>query len=219
MGSLEANEAAGRREPPALLSISTLTLCAFALTTAEFVVAGILPEVAADLSVSVSSAGHLVTAYALGMAIGGPVLTLVTVQLPRKPLAVALLAVFVAGNLAAASAPVYGALLAVRASTASGSVVSELGVLKRRDLQLALATTAVGNAGVLMVFTYLAPLLTDVSGFATQAMPVLLLLYAVGATLGNLAGGWLSDRALMPSLIGLLGALAGALALFWFVSP
>src|SRR6266545_841833 len=122
MGSLEANEAAGRREPPALLSISTLTLCAFALTTAEFVVAGILPEVAADLSVSVSSAGHLVTAYALGMAIGGPVVTLVTVQLPRKPLAVALLAVFVAGNLAAASAPTYRALLAARA--VSGLVVA-----------------------------------------------------------------------------------------------
>src|SRR5580704_3203924 len=50
-----------RREPPALLSILTLTLCAFALTTAEFVSAGILPEVAADMSVSIASAGHLVT--------------------------------------------------------------------------------------------------------------------------------------------------------------
>src|SRR5882757_6564020 len=94
-----------QRAPPVLLSIFTLTLCAFALTTAEFVIAGILPEVAADMSVSISSAGHLVTAYALGMAIGGPVLTLVTVRLPRKPLAVALLSVFIVGNLAAAAAP------------------------------------------------------------------------------------------------------------------
>jgi len=302
MSGTEASTAVSRREPQPLLSIPTLTLCAFALTTAEFVIAGILPEVATDMSVSISSAGHLVTAYALGMAIGGPALTLVTIRMPRKPLAVALLSVFIVGNLAAAAAPHYGALLVarlisglvvatffaiaiviaaslappgkqasavakvslgfnlamilgapigtvigqhfgwratfltiaaltaaalvlfmkfvpVRASTTTGSVLAELGVLKRRDLQLALATTAIGNAGVLTVFTYLAPLLTDISGFATKTVPVLLLVYGIGATIGNLVGGWLSDRAPMPSTIGLLGALAGALALFWLLSP
>src|SRR4051794_7070107 len=106
---------AARQAPPALPSILTLTLCAFALTTAEFVIAGLLPEVAAGLSVSTSAAGHLVTAYALGMAAGGPVLTLLTAGLPRKPLATALLAVFIAGNLAAAAAPGYAVLLAGQA--------------------------------------------------------------------------------------------------------
>lgn len=66
-----------------------------------------------------------------------------------------------------------------------------------------------------MVFVYLAPLLTNVSGFAADTVPALLLAYGVGATLGNLAGGWLSDRALMPSMIGLLAALAIALLSFW----
>jgi DHA1 family inner membrane transport protein len=114
MNITHAKTARYRREPPVLLQILTLTLCAFALTTAEFVIAGILPEVAIDMSVSLSSAGHLVTAYALGMAIGGPALTLLTVQLPRKPLMVALVAVFMVGNLAAAAAPNYDALLVAR---------------------------------------------------------------------------------------------------------
>lgn len=287
-----------RREPPTLLSILVLTFCAFSVTTAEFVIAGILPEVAADLSISIPLAGHLVTAYAVGMIVGGPVLTLLTVGIPRKPLIVALLAVFVIGNLFATVAPNYVALLAarlisglvvatffamavvvaaslagadrqasavakvalgfnlamilgaplgtfigqqfgwratflaiailatvalaflvkfvpVRGVPTSGSVASELRVLKSRDLQLALAMTAVGNAGVLMAFVYLAPLLTRAGGFAPETVPALLLVYGIGATLGNLAGGWLSDRALMPSIIGLLASLAGALALFW----
>ncbi|HKU95644.1 MAG TPA: MFS transporter, partial [Vineibacter sp.] len=104
-----------RRPPPALLSILTLTLCAFALTMAEFVIAGILPEVAAGLSVSIPAAGYLVTAYALGMAVGGPVLTLLTVKIPRKTLMLALMAIFLAGNLAAAAAPTHAMLLAARA--------------------------------------------------------------------------------------------------------
>lgn len=102
--------------------------------------------------------------------------------------------------------------------TAAGSVIGELRVLKGRDLQLALAMTAMGNAGVLMVFIYLAPCLTEIGGFSPGTIPMLLLVYGVGATLGNLVGGWLSDRALMPSIIGLLIALAISLAMFQFVA-
>jgi DHA1 family inner membrane transport protein len=100
----------------------------------------------------------------------------------------------------------------------TGSALGELRVFADRDLQLAIALTAVGNVGVVMVFTYIAPLLTDVSGFTAGAVPVLLLVYGAGAVVGNFLGGWLSDKALMPSLAGLLAALAGALALFWLVS-
>lgn len=69
------------------------------------------------------------------------------------------------------------------------SAVAELRVLRRPPVLLALAVTAVGNAGVLMVFSYLAPLLTDVAGHPAGRLPVLLLCYGVGATLGNLVGG------------------------------
>lgn len=68
------------------------------------------------------------------------------------------------------------------------------------------------------VFTYLAPLLTDVSGFTPDAIPALLLVYGAGAVTGNFLGGWLADRALLPSLIGLLAVLTVVLALFWLVS-
>lgn len=91
-------------------------------------------------------------------------------------------------------------------------------MLAGRDLQLALALTAVGNVGIVTVFTYIAPLLTKVSGFSAGAIPALLLVYGAGAVIGNFLGGWLADRALMPSLTGLLAVLAVTLALFWLVS-
>ncbi|WP_214324914.1 MFS transporter [Nonomuraea sediminis] len=280
--------------------LPSLMLCVFGITTGEFVIAGILPDISQDLGVSVPAAGLLVTAYAIGMIVGGPTLTAVTARFPRKPLIVVLLAVAVAGNLASALAPGYTVLFAARvvtalvtstffanaiviaassappdkqASTVSKlvfgmnlamilgapigtfvgtgygwratfwaivacgavglvlvlrfvpdvahaptSAVAELRVFRRRDVQLAIAVTAVGNAGLLMVFTYLAPLLTGVTGFAAGAVAVLLLVYGVGATVGNLAGGRLSDRAPVAAQVGLLAVLAAALVLTWLVS-
>ncbi|MFB9905764.1 MFS transporter [Allokutzneria oryzae] len=275
-------------------------LVVFSLTTGEFVIAGILPDVAADLSVSVPSAGLLATAYALGMIVGGPVVTVLTARQARKRLIVGLVAVSIAGNLGSAVAPDYPVLLVSRfvaglvvatffavaiatvvsmaqpgkqaaavakvalgmnlgiilgtpigtfvshelgwratfvtvavlsavallmvlrfvpaqPAVASGPVLGELRVFADRGVQLAIALTALGNVGVLMVFTYIAPLLTDVSGFAPGAVPVLLLVYGAGAVAGNFLGGWLSDKALMPSLTGLLTALAAELALFWLI--
>jgi DHA1 family inner membrane transport protein len=283
------------------LPVFSLMLVVFGLTTGEFVISGIQPDVAAGLSVSIPAAGLLVTAYALGMIIGGPVVTVLTARLARKPLIVGLITVSVIGNLGSAAAPNYAVLLVSRfvaglvvatffavaiatavsmapagkqASTvakvalgmnlgiilgtpigtfigqnlgwratfvavaaisvaalllvlrfvpakppvATGSVRGELRVFAGRDVQLAIALTAVGNVGVVTVFTYITPLLTDVSGFAAGAVPVLLLVYGAGAVAGNFVGGWLSDKALMPSLIGLLALLAGILALFWLVS-
>lgn len=282
------------------LPVFSLMLMVFGLTTGEFVIAGILPDVAADLSVSVAATGLLVTAYAVGMIVGGPSITVLTARVARKPLIVALIAVSVLGNLGSAIAPNYPVLLASRfaagsvvatffavaiataismsppdkhASTVakvalgmnlgivlgtpigtvighnvgwratflavaavsvaalllvlrfvpdqpaatSGPVLSELRVFGDRRVQWALALTALGNLGVVTVFTYIAPLLTGVSGFTADAVAVLLLVYGVGAVAGNFLGGWLADKALMPSLIGLLAALAGVLALFWFV--
>lgn len=283
------------------LPLLSLMLCALGFATAEFVIAGILPVVATGLSISTPSAGFLVTAYALGMIVGGPVLTVLTARIPRKSLMVSLITVFIIGNLVSAVSPNYPILLTSRAvsglvvatffaiaivtavsmarpdkqasaiakvalglnlgivlgapvgtligqnfgwratflaiaafqmvalllvvrfvpvqpAVASGSALAELGVLLDRNVQLAIALTAIGNVGIVAVFTYIAPLFTDVSGFDAGSVPVLLVVYGVGALVGTLIGGRLSDLALMPSLICLLSALASALTLFWLFS-
>lgn len=275
--------------------------CVFSITTGEFVVAGILPEVATDLGVAVGTAGLLVTAYAVGMIIGGPVLTAVTAGIDRKRLMLALLVVAVVGNAVSALASGFPVLLAARVLTAlvtstffaqavviavqsapaeragtmvarlafgmnmamilgapigtwighqSGwrttfaaiavacliglglvfwllsppsdagrtSAVAELRVLRQRPVLVALAITAVGNVGVLMVFSYLAPLLTDLGGHPATRLPVLLLAYGVGATIGNLVGGTLHDRNPLFFQPALLGLLAVILAGTWFVA-
>ncbi|RDI53000.1 MFS transporter [Nocardia mexicana] len=280
------------------LPVLSLMLVVFGLTTGEFAIAGILPEVAPDLAVPVSSAGQLVTAYALGMIVGGPVVTVLTARVPRRRLIIGLVGFAVLANLASALAPGYPILLVTRFAAglivatffalaiatvvatapegraasaiaqvalgmnlgivlgtpigtfvgqhlgwrvtfaavaalaglgllmvlrfvtelppaATGSVLGELRVLADRRLLLAIALTAVGSVGVVGVFTYIAPLLTDVAGFGAATVPALLLVYGAGAVVGNQLGGWLADRALLPALIGLLTALAAALALFW----
>ncbi|MFG3421069.1 MFS transporter [Micromonospora sp. NPDC048063] len=284
-----------------MLRLAILMFCVFSITAGEFVVAGILPEVATDLEVTVGTAGLLVTAYAVGMIIGGPVLTAVTAGIDRKRLMLALLAVAVVGNAVSALAPEFSLLLAARVVTAlvtstffaqaiviavqsappeqAGTMVarlafgmnlamilgapigaqigsqwgwratfaaiavacliglglvflllappsdagrtlavSELLVLRQRPVLVALAITAVGNVGVLMVFNYLAPLLTDLGGHPATRLPVLLLAYGVGATIGNLVGGTLYDR--NPRLFqpALLGLLAATLVGTWFVA-
>jgi DHA1 family inner membrane transport protein len=279
--------------------ILALILCVFGNTTGEFVIAGILPDVAQDLKVSISSAGLLVTAYAMGMIVGGPVLTALTVRYSRKTLIICLLFVSLMGNIASMLAPSYPLLFIARTITSfvtstffanaiviaalaaspgkQASAVSKLAfgmnlamimgapigtfignhfgwrttflaiavccaigllsvyrllphgpkpyvetsplaefkVFRKRDVRLAIAITVIGNAGLLAVFTYLSPLLTNVAGFAPDAVSILLMVYGVGATIGNFLGGWLSDRAPMPSQFGLLTALAVALVSMW----
>ncbi|NDL59478.1 MFS transporter [Phytoactinopolyspora mesophila] len=276
-----------------LLRLAVLMFCVFSITTGEFVVAGILPEVAGDLAISVGTAGLLVTAYASGMIIGGPILTALTAGSDRKRLMLILLGVAVAGNVLSALAPNFTWLLVSRLVTAlvtstffaqaivvavrsaprekaastvarlafgmnlamilgapigtaiggvwgwratfwaiglaclagfglvsqlitppneesRGSAVAELRVLRRRPVLLALAITAVGNVGILMVFIYLAPLLTGLAGHPDGRLPLLLLGYGVGATVGNLVGGTLYDRnprTFQPMLLGLLAAV------------
>jgi len=273
-----------------IVKLTALLVCVFGVTTGEFVVAGILPAVAGDLGVSIPAAGLLVTAYALGMIVGGPLLTAFTAGRPRKPLVLALLAVAVTGNLLSTIAPGYGVLFAARIVTAlvtstffanaiviatasappdkkastvaklafgmnlamilgaplgtwigaafgwrttfaaitaccaTGLVLvarfvpddqpgvrtralGEFAVFRSRELLLAIAITAVANIGVLMVFTYLAPLLTGPASFPAAAVAPMLLVYGVGATIGNLVGGRLADRTLLPSQLGALALL------------
>ena len=74
--------------------------------------------------------------------------------------------------------------------------------------------TVLGFGGVFVVFTYIAPILEQVSGFSPRGVTLILVLFGVGLTIGNTIGGKLADRALMPSLMGILVALAVVMAVF-----
>ena len=279
------------------IPLLALAISAFAIGTTEFVIMGLLPDVARDLAVSIPSAGFLVTGYALGVAVGAPLLAVLTAKMPRKLSLQLLMGVFIVGNVLCAVAPGYSMLMVARVVTsfAHGSffgigavvaaslvpaekrasaialmftgltlanvlgvpfgtfigqefgwrmafwVVAALGVislagvaalvpnkhdtgpaglahevrvLKDPQVWMALAMTIVGFGGVFVVFTYIAPILEQVSGFSPRGVTLILVLFGVGLTIGNTVGGKLADRALMPSLMGILLALAVVMAIF-----
>ncbi|QNK01225.1 MFS transporter [Dyella telluris] len=99
------------------LALFALTLAAFAIGTTEFVIVGLIPTIAGDLGVGLPSAGLLVSLYALGVAVGAPILSAATGRVPRKPLLVGLMALFTLGNLVAWMAPGYGTLIIARLLT------------------------------------------------------------------------------------------------------
>ena len=99
------------------IALLALTLSAFAIGTTEFVIVGLLPTIGADLGVSLPSAGLLVSLYALGVAIGAPVLTALTGKVPRKLLLLSLMVLFTLGNLLAWLAPSYESLVLARIVT------------------------------------------------------------------------------------------------------
>ncbi|MGJ8646300.1 MAG: MFS transporter [Marinomonas colpomeniae] len=99
------------------LALWALTLSAFAIGTTEFVIVGLIPTIANDLSVNLPSAGLLVSLYALGVAIGAPVLTALTGTLNRKWLLIGLMSLFILGNMLAWAAPGYNSLIVARILT------------------------------------------------------------------------------------------------------
>ncbi len=260
------------------LALWALTLSAFAIGTTEFVIVGLIPTLASSLGVSVPSAGLLVSLYALGVAIGAPVLTALTGRVPRKQLLTALMALFTIGNLVAWMAPSYEALIAARVLTglahgvffsigttiATGlvarekaasaialmfsgltvalvtgvplgtfigqqfgwqstflavallgaialagtlllvpntiapgkpsSLLAQLAVLQKPRLLLVYAMTMLGYGGSFIAFTYLVPILQQVSGFSAGSVSLVLLVYGVSVALGNVWGGRMADR-------------------------
>ncbi|GFM52134.1 MFS transporter [Pseudomonas capsici] len=268
-----------------------LALSAFAIGTTEFVIMGLLPNVAADLGVSIPGAGWLVTGYALGVAIGAPFMALATARLPRKAALVTLMGIFIIGNLLCALASDYDVLMFARVVTALchgaffgiGSVVAaglvpanrrasavalmftgltlanvlgvplgtalgqyagwrstfwavtvigviafiglvrflpvnreeekldmraELAALKGAGIWLSLSMTAMFSASVFTLFTYVAPLLGEVTGVSPQGVTWTLLLIGLGLTAGNVLGGKLADRSIATTLIGVFIAMA-----------
>ena len=279
------------------IALLALTISAFAIGTTEFVIVGLIPTIAADLGVSLPSAGLLVSLYALGVAIGAPLLTALTGRLPRKQLLLALMALFTLGNLVAWQSPGYGALIAARVLTglahgvffSIGSIIAtslvprekaagaiaimftgltvalvtgvplgtfigqhlgwrttflavsalgviaflgslffiprnihhsspatvrqQLAVLAQPRLLLVYAMTAVGYGGSFIAFTFLAPILQQISGFSAGAVGLVMLVYGVSVALGNLWGGRLADRQGPVAALKLIFALLAAVLL------
>ncbi|WP_282794278.1 MFS transporter [Streptomyces sp. CC224B] len=280
------------------LALLALAVGAFGIGTTEFVMMGLLPNVADDLHISIPTAGHLVSAYALGVVIGAPLLAGLTARLPRRRVLIGLMVLFVVGNALSAAAPDYhllaaarflsglphGAFFGVGAVVATGLVAPErkarsvslmflgltvanivgvpvatlmgqqlgwratflavsaiglaaiaaLALLVPADhghgdavglrgemralgslpVWLALGTTVAGFGALFAAYSYVTPMLTDAAGFAEASVTLLLALFGVGATVGNLLGGRLADHSLRGTLFGGLGALVLVLALF-----
>ncbi len=286
------------------IAIIALFLGTFSIGTAEFVIAGLLPDVSENLGISIPTAGFLITGYAIGVAVGAPLLAIALNALSRKAALLSLMAIFVAGQALCALAPTYEWLLAARiivscahgaffgvaavaatylaapgksgqavslllagltvanifgvpAGTALGNylgwratfwAVGAMGIvalvamvallpanLGNRQVAAGVGrqVTAVLRGTVLMtfaiailvmigqfsVFTYIAPLLTETSGIDPHIVPLILLLFGIGSTIGVVVGGRLSDWNLMPSLIGILAAQIAAYALLILAMP
>ena len=97
-----------------VVAIVALALGGFAIGTTEFVTMGVLPDIADGVGVDIPSAGHVISAYALGVVVGAPVIAALSARLPRRALLVGLMGAFLVGNLLSALAPGYGSLLLAR---------------------------------------------------------------------------------------------------------
>ncbi len=285
------------------LPLLALFIAAFAFGTTEFVIAGVLPQVAEGLGVTVPTAGYLVSCYAIGIAIGGPLLTLGTARLSRKTLLLGLIIAFTAGQAVCALAPDFASMLFFRVTIAVAhgayfgvAMVVAVGLVREDQRGMAVALilagltvsnivgvpvgAAIGNAwgwrwtfwamfglgliataamlillpsttgkatlpaglrsevrvlgrqqvwtalilmlmlmiGQFVPYTYIVPLLQQVTHLDPATVPWVLLLNGLGATAGVFIGGKLSSRWLMPSLITMLALQGVVLALMYAVS-
>lgn len=226
------------RLPIALLALAA---GAFGIGVTEFVIMGLLLEVGADLGVSTSAAGLLISGYAIGVVVGAPLLTILTARWPRWQVLLALMAIFILGNAACALAPSYGLLMAARILTALahgtffgvGSVVAtRLVAPEKRASAIALMFTGLTVATVLGVpfGTWLGQAygwratfwaVTAIGGAALAVMT--LAIPRDGAPEG--ADDWRADlraMARLPVLLGLLTTVlgyAGVFAVFTYIAP
>ncbi len=98
--------------------IAVLMICAFSIGTTEYVVTGVLTHIANDLNVTIASAGLVVSMYALGVAVFGPLMTTLSVKLPRKPMLLVFMVLFIVSNIISATAPNFSVLLVSRVASA-----------------------------------------------------------------------------------------------------
>ncbi len=289
-----------RKSLPAALW--ALTISAFGIGTTEFVIVGLLPAVAVDLGTSISSAGLLVSLYAVGVAIGAPVLTALTSKIARKKLLIGIMLLFIIGNALATIAPTFTLLILARVLTGFAHgvffsigatiaaslvpedkrasaisimfagltvaivtgvplgtyigqnfgwratfvgvailgiigavasyflvpasiktskplrIVDQLKVLKNPSVLLVLAITALGYGGTFVTFTYLAPLLENVTGFSANMTSILLLIYGIAIAIGNVIGGKVSNKKPGKALMVMFALQAVVLFILYFTA-
>lgn len=149
-----------RRKLP--LVIYVLALGTFLMLTTEFVVAGILPEIASDVQVSVAHAGLLITVFAVGMVVGAPVMAMLTLRMPRKLTLILALVVFAAGHVLVALGNSFELLLAARFVTAlaTGAFWSVAAVVATHSAGATMAARGMGliNAGGMLATVIGVPL-------------------------------------------------------------
>lgn len=266
-----------------------LAVAAFGIGTSEFIIMGLLPDLSRSFAVSIPKAGVLVSAYALSVTLGSPLVALALTRSERKRALLLLMGLFCAGNLLCAVAPTYGLLLSARIVTALchgaffgiGSIVAanvvevnqraqaislmfsgltianilgvpagtalgqafgwrmafvalipigvaamaavyrmvpaqaadivelrhELRAVVRPQVQLVLALSTLSSVSLFCVFTYIAPLLEQVTHMTPHAVTWVLVLFGVGITVGNLVGGRLADWRPLAVMLAALGLL------------
>ncbi len=295
--TLDAAQASAPSQSHSVRALLALGVGGFSIGTGEFVIMGLLPEVASDVGISIPAAGHLISAYALGVVVGAPVLAVLAARWPRRALLMALMAFYALANFATALVPghlavavmrfasglphgTYFGVAALVAATLApptqraravgfvmlgltvamllgvpvaawlgqqfgwraafvfvggvavlavflirhgvpdlpadtqASPLRELGALARPQVWMTLAIAAIGFGGMFSVFSYIKPTLIEVSGLGLAQVPLVLALFGVGGVAGNLIGARLADRALMPTIGGVLVYSAVLLAGF-----
>lgn len=270
-------------------AVYVLALGIFALVTSEFVVAGLMPQMAEGLDATIPEIGYLITAFAMAMAFGGPFLTVALLKLPQKRALMVLFGIFLGGNVLAALAPDYWTMFVARVVTGiaaqaffgvsislasrlsrpevrgravavtlnglmlgtllglpfatvvgerlgwraafwaitvltvlaalatlvgvprieraedDGSLREELGAFRSPRLWFTLITSTFVIGATFSAFSYLNPILTGITGFATGTVPLLLVAYGAATLIGNTVVGRLADRHTLPVLFtGLL---------------
>ncbi|WP_191565950.1 MFS transporter [Metabacillus idriensis] len=285
------------------LALLALAVSAFAIGTTEFISVGLLPLIAEDLSIPVTTAGLTVSLYALGVTFGAPILTSLTSNMSRKTLLLWIMIVFILGNSLAAGASSIGVLLAGRViaafshgifmsigSTIAADLVPEnrrasaisimftgltvatvtgvpfgtfigqqfgwrlafiviiiiglialiansilvpadlkkgkrttfsdqVKLVKNGRLLLVFSITALGYGGTFVVFTYLSPLLQDVTGYKEGTVAVILLVYGIAIAIGNMIGGKLSNKNPIVALFYMFIVQAIVLFILTFTAP
>lgn len=269
-------------------AIYVLGLMIFSMTTSEFMVAGMMASLSSEFGVSVSAIGYLISAYAAGMIVGGPLLTVGLLKVPRKQAFLALAFVFLVGQTIGALASSYEMMMVARVITGISSAASfgvslsigftlvrpeslgraasvvlgglmvataiglpaamvfdqyfgwrasfwavvalvllsgvlgqfaippspkpetvsirgELAAFRNRNLWAAYSTSMLIIGATFAAFSYFSPILTDLTGFGTAMVPLLLGIYGMATVIGNIVTGRLADHYTMPILtIGLV---------------
>lgn len=285
------------------MALLTLAVSAFAIGTTEFISVGLLPLIANDLSIPVTTAGLTVSLYALGVTFGAPVLTSLTSRMSRKTLLLWIMIVFIIGNTVAAFSTTIGLLLVARVisafshgvfmsigSTIAADLVPEnrrasaisimftgltvatvtgvpfgtfigqqlgwraafmtiviigvialiansilvpshlrkgvktsfrdqLKLVKNGRLLLLFIITALGYGGTFVVFTFLSPLLQDITGFEEGTVAIILLVYGIAIAIGNMVGGKLSNQNPIRALFYMFIVQAVVLFTLMFTAP